>query len=73
MMNSLKKDTIQFIKKLLEDEIEREIIQDNPKPEEVEYIQELVKSTIDFINKYGDFYDKFYVSEKIEELFIKEG
>lgn len=66
---SMKKETIEFIKRLLEDEIKREIEQQSPNPKEIEYIEDLVSAANDFINKYGEFFDNFYLKSLLVELY----
>ena len=65
----MRKSTIEFIKRLLKDEIDREIIHDNPNPKEVEYVTDLVNATADFIKCYGEFYEPFGLEEQLEELY----
>lgn len=65
----MKKSSIAFIKRLLEDEIEREIIQDSENVEEIEYVNDLVETTKDFIKNYGEWFDGFYLEEKLDELY----
>ena len=65
----MKKSSIAFIKRLLEDEIEREIIQDSENVEEIEYVNDLVETAKDFIKNYGEWFDGFYLEDKIDELY----
>lgn len=65
----MKKSSIAFIKRLLEDEIEREIIQDSENVEEIEYVNDLVETAKDFIKNYGEWFDGFYLEEKLDELY----
>jgi hypothetical protein len=65
----MKKPSIAFIKRLLEDEIEREIIQDSENVEEIEYVNDLVETAKDFIKNYGEWFDGFYLEEKLDELY----
>lgn len=65
----MKKSSIAFIKRLLEDEIDREIIQDSENVEEIEYVNDLVETTKDFIKNYGEWFDIFYLEEKLDELY----
>ena len=65
----MKKSSIAFIKRLLEDEIEREIIQDSKNVEEIEYVNDLVETAKDFIKNYGEWFDGFYLEEKLDELY----
>ena len=69
----MKKSTREFITRLLLDEIDREIIQDNPSPREVEYVTDLVDATIDYIKSGGNGWKTFAelvdAESKIEELY----
>lgn len=69
----MKKSSIAFIKRLLEDEIDREIIQDSRNVEEIEYVTDLVETARDFIKNYGEWFESLYLENKIEELYKKEG
>lgn len=64
----MKKQTIIFIKKLLENEIDNEIINDNININEVDYVKDLISSSKDFISNYGDVIDEILLNEKIKEL-----
>ena len=65
----MKKSSIAFIKRLLEDEIDREIIQDGENVEEIEYVNDLVETARDFIKNYGEWFDTFYLESKLDELY----
>lgn len=67
----MKKSSIAFIKRLLEDEIDREIIQDSEDVEEIEYVTDLVETARDFIKNYGEWFDSLYLKEKLDELYKK--
>ena len=69
----MKKTSIKFIKILLEDEIDREIIQDSENVEEIEYVTDLIETAKDFIKQYGDWFDNLYLKDKINELYKKGG
>lgn len=64
----MKGSTIEFIFKLLRRELESEIVQDNPKPLEVEYVKDLIDSSLDFCKNYGQIYDYYDLKSKINEL-----
>lgn len=64
----MKKSTILFIKRLLEMELDNEIINDNINIDEVDYVKDLIKASQDFVKCYGDFLDVYYINNKIKEL-----
>lgn len=64
----MKKSTINFIKRMLRDELDREIVQDSPAIEEVEYVQDLIEATRDFVTSYGEPFEYILVEEQIDEL-----
>lgn len=66
----MKKETIEFIINLLNNELDSEFIQENPNPKEVNYIKDLISATNDFINNFGQWTDKYTLKEKIEKLNI---
>lgn len=65
----MKKDTIEFIQRLLADEIQRETIQDSPNVEEIEYTNELVKAALDFY-KETRYVDRRSISRRINKRII---
>lgn len=64
----MKKETIEFIIKLLDRELDEEYVEDNKEPLEIDYVKDLINASIDFIGEYGEWYDKYYLEEKIEQL-----
>lgn len=68
----MKKDTIDFIKSLLEREIQAETIQENGEMSSIAYIKDLINATKDFIKQYGDWTDAIYLDELVEELYKSE-
>lgn len=64
----MKKETIEFIIKLLDRELDAEYVQDNKEPLEIDYVKDLINASKDFISKYGEWYDNYYLKEKIEQL-----
>ena len=67
----LKKETIQFILYLLNQEIEAEYVQDNKDNTEIPYVMDLLRATLDFIRVYGEWYDKYSFSEDLEKLNVQ--
>lgn len=67
----MKKSTIEFIKRLLEIELDNEIVNENININEVNYVKDLISASQDFIKCYGDFTDIYYIDNKIKELIKK--
>lgn len=57
-----------FIIKLLEQELSSEIINENINVNEVEYVKDLIEASKNFVNLYGDWYDRYSINSKIKEL-----
>lgn len=64
----MKLSTKQFIIKLLENELDSEIINDNINNNEIDYVIDLINSSQDFIKCCGDWCDKYIIQEKISKL-----
>lgn len=64
----MKLSTKKFIIKLLEQELSSEIINENINVNEVEYIKDLIEASKNFVNLYGDWYDRYSINSKIKEL-----
>ena len=67
-MKRLKPKTIEFINKLLANELKAEYIMDNPNPHEVEYVEDLISASRDFASCMGDWTDSMYVEDLIEQI-----
>ena len=64
----MKKKTKEFIIKKLMDEINDEYIEgyfDNPLDD---YTSDLLDAAVDFIGTQGEWYDKYFLREKLEEV-----
>lgn len=64
----MKLSTKKFIIKLLEQELSFEIINENINVNEVEYVKDLIEASKNFVNLYGDWYDRYSINSKIKEL-----
>ena len=64
----MKLSTKKFIIKLLEQELSSEIINENINVNEVEYVKDLIGASKNFVNLYGDWYDRYSINSKIKEL-----
>lgn len=64
----MKLSTKKFIIRLLEQELSSEIINENINVNEVEYIKDLIEASKNFVNLYGDWYDRYSINSKIKEL-----
>lgn len=64
----MKLSTKKFIIKLLEQELSSEIINENINVNEVEYVKDLIEASKNFVNLYGDWYDRYLINSKIKEL-----
>lgn len=64
----MKKSTKKFIISFFVNELTAEYVQDNAEPLEIEYVRDLVDSAKDFVEHYGEWYDKYIIKEKIEQL-----
>lgn len=64
----MKLSTKKFIIKLLEQELSSEIINENINVNEVEYVKDLIEASKNFVNLYGDWYDRYSINSKIKEL-----
>ncbi len=67
----MRKSTIEFIKELLERELEAEYIQDNANNNEIEYVKDLMLAYKDFLNSYGTWIDVFTLQEYKKKLNLK--
>lgn len=63
----LSTETIEFIYDLLSAELQREYINDNANNEEIEYVVDLIKASIEFANALG-FIKSYAMKEEINEL-----
>lgn len=64
----MKLSTKKFIIKLLKQELSSEIINENINVNEVEYVKDLIEASKNFVNLYGDWYDRYSINSKIKEL-----
>ena len=64
----MKLSTKKFIIKLLEQELSSEIINENINVNEVGYVKDLIEASKNFVNLYGDWYDRYSINSKIKEL-----
>lgn len=64
----MKLSTKKFIIRLLEQELSSEIINENINVNEVEYVKDLIEASKNFVNLYGDWYDRYSINSKIKEL-----
>lgn len=64
----MKKETKDFIISLLLQELNAEYVQDSKDIDDIEYVQDLIKGSKDFVSNYGEWHDKYFIKEAINRL-----
>lgn len=64
----MKKETVNYIIKLLERELEQEYIKGTPKATDLDYIKELFSASRDFTEHYGTLKQQMEVANMINEI-----
>lgn len=64
----MKKSTIKFLVYLLNQELDQEYYNDFLDQKELDqYTIDLIDATKDFISQYGDWFDSYFLDEKLEK------